>query len=503
MTPLKTSRRRLVLNGSLAALVLAGAGVAYWTVGPATSAGATVSRTAAVQRGTLTATVSASGNLALAATSSLAFGASGKVSEIDVKVGQTVTAGQVLARIDPTQADLQLTEAKQQLTVAQDNLAKAQDGPNSAQQALNEAQLTQDEQAVTNAQDTLNSDRALPACTTSSGSGSTGSGSGGKAGSGTGSGGTSTCQTAAMITQDKQSLTNAENSLTLLKAQQANSAYVDPSTIAQDQEAVTQAQAAVNNAQTAVDGTVITAPAAGTVLTIAGLVGSSAGAGGTGTGTGAAGGVSGSSSSASSSSASSSGSSGSGAFITMADLSKLQVTANVSETDVSSVQIGQDATVTLNASSKSFPARVELVSPTSTVVSNVVEYAVTLDLTQAVPSSVRPGQSASITITTAQASDALYVPNAAITTAGTRSIVTVVGTDGKETITPVATGIVGTTDTQITSGLTEGQKVLLTLATANNGTTGRGFGGLGFGGGGGGFGGGGFGGAGAGGGGRG
>lgn len=463
MTPLKSSRRRLVLNGSLAALVLAGAGVAYATVGPATSAGAATTRTSPVQRGTVIASVSASGNLALAATSSLAFGASGKVSEIDVKVGQTVTSGQVLAKIDPTQANLQLTEAQQQLTVAQDNLAKAQNGPSSTQVALNNAQLTQDEQAVTNAQNAYSAAK----CTSSS--------------------------TSQACTQDAQQLSNAENSLTLLKAQQANSAYVDPGTIAQDQEAVTQAKAAVNTAQSAVAGTSITAPSNGTILSIAGLVGSSVSAGSTTTGaptgsssssgssgTGASTGGSASGSSGSSSASSSSSSSASsGAFITMADLSQLQVTANVSETDVSSVQAGQSATVTLNASGKSYPAQVQVISPTSTVVSNVVEYAVTLDLTDAVPSSVRPGQSASISIVTGEASDTLYVPNSAITTAGGRSIVTVVGSDGKETITPVTTGIVGTTNTQITSGLSQGQNVLLTLATTTGSTSGRGFGGLG------------------------
>ncbi|HXR69874.1 efflux RND transporter periplasmic adaptor subunit [Actinocrinis sp.] len=463
MTPLKSSRRRLVLNGSLAALVLAGAGVAYATVGPATSAGAATTRTSPVQRGTVIASVSASGNLALAATSSLAFGASGKVSEIDVKVGQTVTSGQVLAKIDPTQANLQLTEAQQQLTVAQDNLAKAQNGPSSTQVALNNAQLTQDEQAVTNAQNAYSAAK----CTSSS--------------------------TSQACTQDAQQLSNAENSLTLLKAQQANSAYVDPGTIAQDQEAVTQAKAAVNTAQSAVAGTSITAPSNGTILSIAGLVGSSVSAGSTTTGapTGSSsssgssgsgastGGSASGSSGSSSASSSSSSSASSGAFITMADLSQLQVTANVSETDVSSVQAGQSATVTLNASGKSYPAQVQVISPTSTVVSNVVEYAVTLDLTDAVPSSVRPGQSASISIVTGEASDTLYVPNSAITTAGGRSIVTVVGSDGKETITPVTTGIVGTTNTQITSGLSQGQNVLLTLATTTGSTSGRGFGGLG------------------------
>ncbi|HEV3171839.1 MAG TPA: efflux RND transporter periplasmic adaptor subunit [Actinocrinis sp.] len=487
MTPLKSSRRRLVLNGSLAVLVLAGAGVAYATVGPANSATASTLRTANVQQGTVIASVSASGNLALAATSSLAFGAAGKITEIDVKVGQQVTSGQVLAKVDPTQANLQLTEAQQQLTVAQDNLAKAQNGPSSAQQAVNDDQLNNDETALANAQKTLSNDEALPQCTATP----TPSPSSGKGGS---SGSSSTgCQSAPLITQDQQSVTNAQNTLQLLRDQQAASAYVDPSTIAQDQEAVTQAQAAVNNAQTAVSATVITAPTNGTILTVAGAVGSevsagtsttgasssfSSSSGSSGSGGGGAGG--GSSSSAGSSSSGSSSSSSSGTFITMADLGQLQVTANVSETDVASVQLGQSATLTLNAApGTNYSAQVSAIAPTSTVVSNVVEYAVTLDLTQTVPASVRPGQSAAITIITGQASNAVYVPSSAITQLGGRSIVTVVGSDGKQTVTPVTTGLVGTTDTQVTSGLTAGEKVLISLASTTSTTGGRGFGGIG------------------------
>lgn len=493
MTPLKYSRRRLAVNGSLAALVLAGAGVAYATVGPANSATASTLRTTPVQQGTVTASVSASGNLALAATSTLAFGAAGKVSEIDVKVGQQVTAGQTLAKIDPTQANLQLTEAQQQLTVAQDNLAKAQNGPNSAQQAVNQAQLTQDETALSTAQQTLSDDENLPTvCPSSSPSSSSSS---------------KTCQTPTLINQDKQAVTNAQNSLNLLKAQQAQSAYVDPATIAQDQEAVTQAQAAVNNAQTAVAATAITAPTAGTILTVAGQVGSevsagtsttgassssSSGSGSSGSG-GSGSGASGSGSGSGSSSNSSSSSSSSGSFITMADLSQLQVTADVSETDVSSVKLGQTATLNLNAvPGSNYAAQVTAISPTSTVVSNVVEYAVTLSITDTVPASVRPGQSAAITIVTGQAANAIYIPSSAITTVGGRSIVTVQGSDGKQTITQVTTGLVGTTDTQITSGLTVGERVVISLNTSTTGTNGRGFGGLG----GGGLGGGGLGGAG-------
>jgi hypothetical protein len=182
----------------------------------------------------------------------------------------------------------------------------------------------------------------------------------------------------------------------------------------------------------------------------------------------------------------------------MADLSQLQVTADVSETDVASVKTGQAAAITLNALSSATPLEgtVAAISPTSTLVSNVVEYAVTIDVTSALPSAVRSGQSASITITTASATNALYVPSSAITTVGGRSIVTVIA-NGKDTITPVTTGVVGTTDTQILTGLTAGQTVQITLSTATtSGTTGRGFGGIGGGAGGtGGFGGGGFGGS--------
>jgi multidrug efflux pump subunit AcrA (membrane-fusion protein) len=178
--------------------------------------------------------------------------------------------------------------------------------------------------------------------------------------------------------------------------------------------------------------------------------------------------------------------------MTMADLSQLQVTADVSESDVASVKNGQSATINLNAApGADYGATVSFISPTSTTVSNVVEYAVTLSLTAAVPPSVRPGQSASITIVTGEASDAVYVPSAAVTTTGTRSVVTVVGANGQDTVTPVTVGLVGNTDTQVTSGLTVGQNVVLSLTTTSGtGTTGRGFGGLTGTGGGGGFGGG-------------
>jgi multidrug efflux pump subunit AcrA (membrane-fusion protein) len=478
MKSFRSSRRRVALNGGLAVLLVGAAAVAYFEVGADSSASASsFTREATVERGTVLAQVSASGNLALAAQSSLAFGAAGKVTAVKVSVGQQVTAGQVLATIDPTAADLALTEANEQLTVAQDNLSKAQDGPSSAQQAVDNDQLTSDENAVTDAQDTLNAEEALPTtCPTP-----------GKTSSST------DCSTPAQLTQDQNSLTNAEDALQTARDTQTLNNEVDPGTLAQDQEAVTQAQAAVNTAQQGVSGTTITAPSAGTILTIAGQVGTEASAGSSTTGASSSSSGSGSSSSstgttgasttgsASSSSGSSSTSSGSGTFITMADVNQLQITADVSETDIDSIKDGQDATITLNALPDTpLGATVAAISPTSTTVSDVVEYAVTLDLVGDAPSGVRPGQSASILITTGEAADSLYVPSSAITTTGSSSYVTVIE-NGKDVLTKVTTGVVGTTDTAISSGLTQGQEVLETISTSSTGstTTGRGFGGIG------------------------
>ena len=491
MKSFRSSRRRVALNGGLAVLLVGAAAVAYFEVGANNSASASsFSRDATVERGTVLAQVSASGNLALASQSSLAFGAAGKVTAVKVSVGQQVTAGQVLATIDPTAANLALTEANEQLTVAQDNLAKAQDGPSSEQQAVDNDQLDSDENAVTTAQDNLNTEQALPTCTTSSASTST-SGKGSSSGSSAGS--SADCSTAAQITQDQDSLTNAEDSLQTAKDTQALNNTVDPATLAQDQEAVTQAQASVNTAQQEVAGTTITAPAAGTILTIAGQVGTEASAGSSTTGANTTSSGSGSSSSSTgsgsststtsttSSSSSGSSSSSAGTFITMADVDQLQITADVSETDIDSIKSGQDATITLNAlPSTPLGATVAAISPTSTVVSNVVEYAVTLDLVGTPPSGVRPGQSASILITTGEASNALYVPSSAISTTGGSSYVTVIA-NGKDVPTKVTTGVVGTTDTEISSGLTQGETVLETIAASTTGssTTGRGFGGVG------------------------
>ena len=73
------------------------------------AASATNGRTATVQRGTVQSSVSASGNVSAATSASENFDSSGTLTSVDVTVGDTVKAGQLLATIDPASAQADWT----------------------------------------------------------------------------------------------------------------------------------------------------------------------------------------------------------------------------------------------------------------------------------------------------------------------------------------------------------------------------------------------------------
>jgi HlyD family secretion protein len=114
-------------------------------------------------------------------------------------------------------------------------------------------------------------------------------------------------------------------------------------------------------------------------------------------------------------------------FTVAADLSKLRLWVYVDEADVGSVKVGQDATFTVSAYlSRNYPARITRVGFGSTITDNVVTYLTYLDVDNA-DLSLRPGMTATATITATQRTDVLLVPNTALRftpTAATVSTVT-------------------------------------------------------------------------------
>lgn len=118
----RRQRRWLIIPLSLV-LVLGGYGA--WVLTRSQTSATVTTTTATVSRGPISVTVSGSGTVAAAASRDLAFPVSGVVSEVLVSVGDTVTAGQPLARLEDTALRLALQQARANLTSAQAQLAAA------------------------------------------------------------------------------------------------------------------------------------------------------------------------------------------------------------------------------------------------------------------------------------------------------------------------------------------------------------------------------------------
>jgi macrolide-specific efflux system membrane fusion protein len=156
---------------------------------------------------------------------------------------------------------------------------------------------------------------------------------------------------------------------------------------------------------------------------------------------------------------SSSSSSSSAGVVTIANLAKLEVVAGFAEADATKIKVGQLAAVTLSAvPNTSVAGTVTAISPTPTVTSNVVTYDITVRLISS-PNSVRNGMTADVSVTVATKSNVLQLPSAAITTSGAASTVSVLQ-NGKQTTTIVTTGLVGSSTTEILSGIKAGDVIV-------------------------------------------
>lgn len=101
-------------------------------------------------------------------------------------------------------------------------------------------------------------------------------------------------------------------------------------------------------------------------------------------------------------------------FTVAEDLTQLQLLVNVDEADVGSVKVGQPANFTVSAyPNRKFPAQITRVAYGSTITENVVTYLTYLDVDNA-DMSLRPGMTATATITAVQRNDVLLVPNSAL-----------------------------------------------------------------------------------------
>ncbi len=116
------SRRWLVPAIVIVAIALAG----WWYVSQRGQSDASAYRTAAVERGEIRTAISATGTLSATATVDVGTQVSGTLQSVDVDFNDKVTAGQVIARLDPSTLQARLEQASAALSSSRAGLAEAQ-----------------------------------------------------------------------------------------------------------------------------------------------------------------------------------------------------------------------------------------------------------------------------------------------------------------------------------------------------------------------------------------
>ena len=109
----------------LLAVLIVGAAVGVFVLLNNDASANTTVRTATAVVGDVSATVSASGTVDAATTKNLTFPAAGRITNVAVAAGDQVTAGQLLAQVDPTAADAAVATAKAAVATAQSALDQA------------------------------------------------------------------------------------------------------------------------------------------------------------------------------------------------------------------------------------------------------------------------------------------------------------------------------------------------------------------------------------------
>jgi multidrug efflux pump subunit AcrA (membrane-fusion protein) len=183
-------------------------------------------------------------------------------------------------------------------------------------------------------------------------------------------------------------------------------------------------------AQAKLAGTVITAPIAGRVLSVGGKVGQRESPGGTG-------------------------------FVVLGDISNLAVSAQFSEADVGRLAVGQVAAITLPHETDPLPGKVSQIDPAGTISGRLVKYGVVIAF-DTVPADLLLGESATVLVTTATASDVLYAASAAVTGVTNGSGTVTVRANGHDEQRTVKVGLRGDQYTEIVSGVSVGDQLVLT-----------------------------------------
>jgi len=146
-------------------------------------------------------------------------------------------------------------------------------------------------------------------------------------------------------------------------------------------------------------------------------------------------------------------------FVTLIDLSKLEVTVYVDETDIGRITVGQKAIFTVDTyPEKFFKGVVRDIHPKAVIKDNVVNYEVLLEINAANISLLRPEMTANVVITTGTRKNVLAIPKEAVKRTA-KDKFAMINVNGLMMEKPIVTGWREEGFIQIKSGLQENEEV--------------------------------------------
>jgi HlyD family secretion protein len=346
MTRMNLTKNRWIALGVAAALALGGA--AWWWMRDGNAA--VQYRTAKIERGSLQATVAASGTVTPVTQVQVGTQVSGQIKELFADFNSEVKAGQLLARIDPEAFEYKLRQVQADLDAARAQVMNAQASAAAGQAAVSRAAV-----------DLAEAQRALQ-------------------------------RNQELVAQGFISPAQLETSRALVASQQAAlksaqaQAAVGQAQIASAQAAVRQREALVAQAKIDIERTEIRSPVSGVVIKRSVELGQTVAA----------------------------SLQAPELFVIAQNLQDMQVQVAIDEADISRVKLDQKASFTVDAfAGRSFDGKVTQVRKASTNTQNVITYTVVVSFSNA-ESRLLPGMTANVKLVTDTRDDVLKVPNAAL-----------------------------------------------------------------------------------------
>lgn len=147
----------------------------------------------------------------------------------------------------------------------------------------------------------------------------------------------------------------------------------------------------------------------------------------------------------------------------IADLSKLELVADVSENDVAKIKENDEATVIADACrSRDFRGKVTQIANSAKNIAGTFGQVANFEVRIAIlsESSLKPGMSATATVTTDIRKDVLTIPAQCVNARDHRESVWTAGRDGKAHSVDIVTGIQDFDRIEVLSGISEGEKVI-------------------------------------------